>query len=230
MRVAALVSIALAAACGGTSAEPTVTSPAPGMRVAAPATAGRFVLLQGGRPIATEEFERTAGGFVVDMIPSGGQPGLSYRARVTPDGLIDSLDIAMQAPPGGAAQRLLMMLESSGDTAVVHHVQWRGDSAVRRTVGTRAGAVFYINPSPSMMEQIVRRARLMGGDSVDVPIFMPIGEGRTAMVAVTFPTQDSAVTSVGGVAVRMGIDSEGRMRGAVVPTQGLVIERQDAAR
>jgi hypothetical protein len=259
MRAIVILPLLLAAACGGTPEAPVVpaadtaalraarardttvmptdTAAAevptaePARAAAAPASPaeGRFLLVQGVNPIATEDFRRTAGGFEADLQPSGEQPGLSYQARVTSQALIDSLTVEMEAP-GGEPQRLVLMLEPSGDSAVVRYTQWRGDSAIERTVGTQAGAVFYLNPSPSMMEQIVRRARVVGGDSVNVPIFMPIGAGRTALVAVTFPHADSAVTNVGGVAVRMRIDEEGRLLGAAVPTQGLTIEREDAAR
>lgn len=212
-----------------TAAEAPAAQPARAAAAPASPADGRFLLIQGGNPIATEDFRRTAGGFEAELQPSGGQPGLSYQARVTSQALIDSLAVEMETP-GGEPQRLVLMLEQSGDSAVVRYTQWQGDSAVERTVGTRAGAVFYLNPSPSMMEQIVRRARALGGDSVSVPIFMPIGPGRTALVAVTFPHADSAVTNVGGVAVRMRVDEEGRLLGATVPTQGLSIEREDAAR
>ena len=259
MRAIALIPFLLVGACGGTPEAPVVPAPdsmtvrdmrardsaaadtssardaaaaaAAPARVAAPASPaeGRFLLVQGVNPIATEDFRRTAGGFEADLQPSGGQPGLSYQARVTPQALIDSMTIEMATPTGGT-QRLVLTLEQSGDSALVHYVQGEADSAVRRTVGTRAGAIFYLNPSPSIMEQIVRRARTLGGDSVGVPLFMPVGPGSTAVASVTFPHPDSAVTSVGNVAIRMRIDEEGRLLGGVVPAQQLTIEREDAAR
>lgn len=257
MRAMALVPFLLAAACGGTPEAPVVPAPdsttvrdmrsrdsaaardaaaagdaaaAAPARAAAPASPaeGRFLLVQGVNPLATEDFRRTAGGFEADLQPSGGQPGLSYQARVTPQALIDSMTIEMSTP-AGETQRLVLTLEESGDSALVHYTQWEADSAVRRTVGTQAGAIFYLNPSPSIMEQIVRRARTLGGDSVGVPLFMPVGPGSTAVASVTFPHPDSAVTSVGGVAIRMRVDEEGRLLGGVVPSQQLTIEREDAA-
>lgn len=237
MRTALLLPAILLAACGGTTEAPVVppvdeeTMRDRRVGVAAPASPaeGRFTLVRGADPIAVEDFRRTAGGFEADLQPSGGQPGLSYEARVTSGAFIDSLTVEM-AQPGGAPQRLVLVLEETGDSAVVRYTQWQGDSAVQRSVGTKSGAVFYLNPSPSMMEQIVRRARAIGGDSVMVALFMPIGPGRTAEAAVTFPHPDSAVTDVGGTAVRMHIDAEGRLLGAAVPSQQLTIEREDAAR
>ena len=233
MRSLVLVPVVLAA-CGGTPEAPAVPAPEPvAVRTGAAAPAspaqGRFLLIQGGSPIATEDFRRSSGGFEAELQPSGGQPGLSYQARVNAQGLIDSLTVALETP-GGEPQRLVLMLERSGDSSLVRYTQWEGDSAVRRSVGTRRNAMFYLNPSPSIMEQIVRRARAVGGDSVTIPLFMPMGAGSTAVAAVTFPHADSAVTSVAGVAVRMRVDGEGRLLGAVVPAQGLTIEREDAAR
>lgn len=247
MRAIALLPVLLVAACGGTPEAPAVPAPetAPAADAAAPAAGaagpaagaaapaspaeGRFLLVQGVNPIATEEFRRTAGGFEASLQPSTGQQSVTFQARVTGQALIDSMTVELDTP-GGEPQRLVLMLEESGDSALVHYTTWEADSAARRTVGTRAGAVFYLNPSPSIMEQIVRRARAVGGDSVAVPLFMPIGSGTTALATVTFPHADSAVVSVGGVGIRMRVGPEGQLLGATVPQQGLSIEREDAAR
>lgn len=215
------------AAAADTVAEPGDT----GAQAAAPASPsqGRFLMVRNDAPVATEEFHRTAGGFDADLeIP--GQVQVSYQARVTAEALIDSLAVELTSLAGGEAQRMVLTLEPSGDSAIVRFTEWEGDSTVQRSAGTRADALFYVNPSPSMMEQIVRRARVQGGDSVSVPIFMMTGAGQTADVQVTFPTADSAVATVGGVSIRMRVDDEGSFLGGTVPVQGLTIEREDAAR
>jgi hypothetical protein len=101
-------------------------------------------------------------------------------------------------------------------------------AASRSRVATRSGAVAYINPSPSHMEQILRRARVIGGDSVEVQVFVASSAGATVPAMVRF-RGDSATLAVGPVVIRARTDSAGRLLGGVVPSQGLVIERRDAA-
>jgi len=91
-------------------------------------------------------------------------------------------------------------------------------------VASRPGLVTYVNPSPSAMEQIVRRARAMGGDSAQVPI-LGADNGQLGEVAVRFVGADSAILSLGPVVLRMRVDRAGSLLGGTVPSQGLVITR-----
>jgi hypothetical protein len=74
------------------------------------------------------------------------------------------------------------------------------------------------------MEQIVRRARALGGDSVQVPI-LGADNGRTSTVTVRFMGADSATVSLGPVVLRLRVDRAGSLLGGAVPSQNLTISR-----
>lgn len=104
----------------------------------------------------------------------------------------------VEAPPGGAAQR----------------------------IATRAGAVPWVNPSAAMLEQILRRAKAIGGASARVPIIQVQG-GQTIDVAVTWMPGDSATVSMGGVTFRAAVGPDGTLLGATVPSQNVRITRAE---
>ena len=76
------------------------------------------------------------------------------------------------------------------------------------------------------MEQIVRRARVMGGEQVQVPVFVAGTGGQTEPTTVTFMPPDSATVMLGNTEVRLRVDEQGRLLGGRVPAQNLLIERQ----
>jgi alpha-beta hydrolase superfamily lysophospholipase len=106
-------------------------------------------------------------------------------------------------------------------------LEFRGDSVIAeitvpaRTTqrfSTSPGALPFVNLSAAIAEQIVRRARVLGGTSAVVPMFVVDG-GRTAAAKVTWPTPDTAVIMLGGVELRAVVAADGSVRSAVVPSQ-----------
>jgi hypothetical protein len=83
----------------------------------------------------------------------------------------------------------------------------------------------FVNPSPSLMEQIVRRGRAIGGGTAEVPIFVGGGGPANVTAIVTFSAPDSARLDLGGVEVLLRVDAAGAILGGSVPTQRLTIER-----
>jgi hypothetical protein len=76
------------------------------------------------------------------------------------------------------------------------------------------------------MEQIVRRARAMGGESVQVPVFVASSGGVTRSASVRF-AGDSATLSLATTEVRVRVDPGGAILGGSVPAQGLTIQRRE---
>ncbi|HEV2150623.1 MAG TPA: alpha/beta hydrolase, partial [Longimicrobiaceae bacterium] len=111
---------------------------------------------------------------------------------------------------------------------------FRGDSALVEVRGPTAaplqrfapgeGALPYVNLSVAMLEQVVRRARAVGGREVRVPV-LSLSGGSAFTARVAFPAADSAIVEVGGVALRFAADASGRLLGGCVPSQGITMER-----
>ena len=85
------------------------------------------------------------------------------------------------------------------------------------------GAVPFVNLSGLSLELMLRRARAIGGESADVPLL--VGNGGALSARVQRIGADSATITLGGVVVRVRTDADGRLLGAVVPSQGVVFER-----
>ncbi|MBA1993675.1 hypothetical protein, partial [Escherichia coli] len=87
-------------------------------------------------------------------------------------------------PNAAAARRATAVFRS--DSVIVENVS--GDSTTTTRYGTQVGAVPYVNPSVAIAEQIVRRARVLGGGpqaqpvgSVPIPVFVAGTGGQTVV-------------------------------------------------
>jgi hypothetical protein len=207
----------------------TAPAPQPAVQAAVqPAVAeeASFALRQGANQIATDRFRRTAQLLEGDLTaPNGAR--VAYMVQLRPDASVSHIEVRQFAP--GAAADAAPAQQSSGtfrgDTVHLTQVQGGETQTAHRT--TVPGVVPYLNPSPAFMEQIVRRARAMGGERVEVPIWIPTG-GQNATATVAFTAPGAAVLSLGGVEVQLQVDPQGRVTGGSVPAQGLTIERTAA--
>jgi alpha-beta hydrolase superfamily lysophospholipase len=111
-----------------------------------------------------------------------------------------------------------------GDSATSHVEDTRAPVPVAdRQFSVARGVIPFVNLSGLSLELILRRARAIGGDMVQVPVLLLGGQGLTA--TVTRVGADSAIVSLGGIALRARTDSAGRLLGAAVPSQHVVFER-----
>jgi alpha-beta hydrolase superfamily lysophospholipase len=128
-------------------------------------------------------------------------------------------------------------LGATGDSVQQRaELTFRGDSATSHVEDTRApvpvadrqfrvvrGVIPFVNLSGLSLELILRRARALGGDTVQVPVLLLGGQELPA--TVTRVGTDSAIVSLGGIALRARTDTAGRLLGAAVPSQRVVFER-----
>lgn len=187
---------------------------------------GAFVLLLGGDTLAVENFTRGPG--TASATLTGASVGrLAFQLVLTPDEGIETIRLqawpAGQPADGPPAQDASLTMR--GDTADFSATAPDGDSVSER-LPTTAGAVPYLNPSFLLTEQILRRARAVGGDSVTLPLFMLQG-GTTIPAMIVWHASDSATMAIGGSSVQATLSEDGRLRSAAVPAQNLVVERID---
>jgi hypothetical protein len=208
MKLAATAILALAAASAAVGQQPE---------------SGTFTLTQNGATIATETFERSARVLETELTVVN-QATLQTHATLRPDATVGRLAVSVFGPGGATGEPV--------QTSAVRFEN--GTATFEQPVGTPAGeptevdagAVPYVNPSPSFMEQILRRARAMGGDSVAVPVWTPgPGGGRMTTATVVFAERTATLT-LGPVAIEATTDAVGRLLSARVPAQALVIARE----
>ena len=180
----------------------------------APLGAQTFVILQGGDTVGVERVTRGAGTFEGEMqVRQPNAVTIRYRGTTGADALIPSL--TMETPGGSFT------------------VTFRGDSAFADVGGATqrlpaaAGALPFSNTMLVLLEQVLIRSRVVGGDRVEQPLLNLSGGQVFRLVVQRVGADSVTLTFPDGVEVRARIDAEGRLLGAVVPSQGLEIRRAE---
>lgn len=200
----------------------TLTLPAAGAAQEAEAETGTFTLLQGDAAIATETFYRTAERLETTL-EIANQATLVSRADLAPDATIRRLEIEVHGPDGAEGEPI----ETSAATFAAEGVtleQPIGNVLNQEPQPVEEGAIPYVNPSPSYMEQVVRRARALGGDEVRVGIWMP-GQPLAETAVVSF-SDGEATLDLAGIVIQVTTDDDGRLLSATIPAQGVSIIRE----
>jgi uncharacterized protein len=200
-------------------------SPAPAR--AQVAQQGAFVIVIGTDTFAVENFTRTAARLDGEL--TGRAIGrVVYSATLGRAATIGTM--TMQAWPAGMPadgspmQEARLTLEA--DSAIFESSGAAGSATQR--LATPPDALPFLNPSFLLTEQIVMRARAIGGASATVPLLLLQG-GHTVNATVSWPAEDSAVVTLAGVEMRVHVGADGRMLGAAVPAQRLTVTRVDGA-
>jgi uncharacterized protein len=179
---------------------------------------GAFIARRGGDTVQVERFTRTDRMLLVDLDVRRPPMRQRYTATLTPDRLAPRFEIEIWAPgsaPGSAAgHRAELRLEGSTARLVQNQREME--------LPSMEGALPFIDPSFSLVEQVLRRARLVGGEISRVPVFLPSG-GRSLEAEVRWLAGDSAVFTVGDTEMRLSVDRVGRLLGA--RSDGMVVER-----
>ncbi len=183
--------------------------------------AGAFVIRRGNDTVAVESFRRS-GSEVSGELGVKNAVRVVYSLRTGAAQAVTGVEMRAWAP--GAADTMPPLqhitVAWAGDSALV--VIEGGGQRMAQTVRGAAGAVPIVNPSAVAIEQVLMRARQAGTDSATVPVFV-IGTTQVVQSTVVF-RGDSATMSIGPV-VHAATDRSGRLLGAAIPSQNLVITR-----
>ncbi len=183
-----------------------------------------FVLRAGKDTISLERFTLTATRIESEILLKPNAIRLRFSAAIGADGMIRSLDnrMWMATDSAGAPPRQSAVITMTDDSAFAA-ISGGGQSRTER-LGSKAGALPYINPSFALIEVFLRRAKLVGGDPAEIPAFLVNG-GQTFPVRVAAQGADSMVLTMAGGEMRFKVDREGRILGGAVPAQRTTIER-----
>ncbi|HEX8692978.1 MAG TPA: alpha/beta fold hydrolase [Longimicrobium sp.] len=183
---------------------------------------GAFVITMRGDTLAVERFTRAPGSLSAEVVLRGAGR-LAWTAALAPDASVTGMEFrgyaqtaAADAPPAQTAK-----VELSGDSARVT-VEGGGNRMVQALAPGR-GAIPVLSFSLLLVEQVLLRARALGGDGAAVPVFV-VGLPN-ALVARVAWRGDSAVVDLPSGAVHARVDAAGRLLGARVPAQNLEVSR-----
>lgn len=197
----------------------------------APAVAAQeatYVVRRGADTVAVETVRRSPGRLEATLLDVGQRIRWRYAATLGPEETVVRFEnaFALATDSLGAPPRQRAELEFTGDSVVA--IINPGPEARVQRLGTRAGALPFINPSFALIEQAVRRARVLGPDSVAVPLFAVSG-GQTFDALVLRRGTDGAEVRIGAAIAHFRLDPAGMLLSGTVPAQGLVLERVGAA-
>jgi hypothetical protein len=143
------------------------------------------------------------------------QIALTFRAAVAADATLGRLEVQVRQPGAAddARPRQEVVAHFRGDSVIAE--SRNGDSAKVERIGTRRGALPYHPQLPmiSLLEQIVMRARVLGGERVQVPVFLLGSGARTVDATVERRGADSVQVTLGTIAAHLAVDRTGRILG-----------------
>jgi dienelactone hydrolase len=200
--------------------------------VPAPASAqgDMLLLMRGPDTVAVETLRRAPGRLDVELVDRSTKARMSMALTLTPSAQVVKMENQYRradADPGTKPIQSAVLV-FVGDSVIAEITNQGGTTRTQR-IGTRAGAVPYVNPSFAILEIAVVRLLQAGVDSLAVPIFMVAG-GSTLNAVIRRASSDSAIFSFApGMDARLAVDRDGRILGGTIPTQGLTIVRGTAS-
>lgn len=147
---------------------------------------------------------------VTGVLVSGPGDSIRFRIRVAGDDLVNGVDITL-------------------------HPATSRDQPIRTTrVGMPKGTLPMMGTSVAFLEQLLRRSRAVGGDSVSIPV-MSVGAQAALDVFTVIRNGSDSVVLVGPdgnwtAALHLAVDQQGRILGGVIPLSGTRILSPDADR
>jgi dienelactone hydrolase len=182
-----------------------------------------FVVTQAGDTLAVERVTRSSGRVESELTMRGQGAQLQLALVLAPQDLVSSIEIAvrMAGANAGAPPVQAGTLVFRRDSVIA---DMTAPARTTQRFAAGSGALPFVNLSMAVGEQLVRRARTIGGARVEVPMFV-VGAGQVVPAVVTWPTPDSAVIALGGADLRAAIAPDGRLLGAVVPSQNVRFTR-----
>ncbi len=187
------------------------------LRAQEPQQASFYLLANGKDTIIAEREYRTPTELHGEFLDKLRGARITYVASLNADATIGRLAVHSFRNAGDTAGQIATF-DMAGDSMVV-----RMGAAAPVRLASIAGAVPIVNPSVAFIEQMVRRARALGGTTVDVPVFL-LGTQAPSRATVRF-VGDSAVLSYAGVTMQVAVSPDGRVLGGRVPAQNIVITR-----
>jgi pimeloyl-ACP methyl ester carboxylesterase len=192
-------------------------------QTAPPAAHAEFVVTAGSDTIATESVTRGATQVKSDLRVRAQGARITFTMELGPGGTVSRLLTEARAAnaPDSAAPLQRATIDFTGDSALVTIGDAAGPS---QRFAAPAGTLPFVNLSSAIVEQIFRRAKALGGGSVDVPVFAVAG-GQLLQARVEWTSADSATLALGGATIHARVSPEGEFLGGTVPTQGVSFTR-----
>lgn len=182
-----------------------------------------FIVTAGTDTVAVERYTRTAGEVKSDLLIRAQGARIVFTMTVAADATVPRMETEARRAdaPATAAPLQSAALDFTHDSVLVTI----GDAAEpSQRFAAPAGTLPFINLSSAVIEQILLRAKALGGAGVEVPLFAVSG-GQTLQARVQWSGSDSASIAVAGVTILASVSPDGHFNGGLVPSQQLHFTR-----
>ena len=192
------------------------------------ADSGSFVVRRGRDTVATEQFTRTP--IKVEgtlTLRNAKRTSERWSAVIAPDATVPLIEVTMrEGSDSGWSAGENRSARSRNLQGGQRRSGCDGQTGASKpaSFATERGAVPYLNLSFALLEQAVRRARV-SPDTSQVAFFN-LGGGQTLISKLSRIGTDSLAMNIGPVQLRLRVDSAGRVLGAWVPAQNVIVERR----
>lgn len=185
-----------------------------------------FYLIEGADTAAIERVTRSPARLDGDLFDGTHGIRWTYVLTLAPSALVSQMDNNFFRSVTDPTPTQRARLRFVGDSVIA---DISGNVMSTQRISSMAGALPYLNPSAAMIEQVLMRARVVGGNSTRIPIFLVEG-GQTLPATVTWIGRDSATVAIATTTFRASVAPDGRLLGAIIPTQRVRIVRMEGLR
>ena len=178
-----------------------------------------FVVAHGSDSIATEQYSRTATDVQSNLVIEGQGLRFTFTLILGTDATVSRMETAVRraSAPASSAPLQRVTLSFADDSVLV----MMGDASTpSQRVAVPSGTLPFVNLSSAILEQILLRAKALGGATADVPLFNVSG-GQILHAKVRWAGTDSAIIAFPNSELHAHVSSDGRLLGGTVPSQGL---------
>lgn len=150
-----------------------------------------FALLRDGDTLALERFGRSGDTLRGEILDVANGNRMTYKAAVEADERVTWLQFALHGPGSDSAAGV-GTVRVHGDSIVAERQE--AGSSVTQRIAAPKGTSLYLNPSMALMEQVLRRAKALGGQRPQLPVFTisTQADARVDRPTVTWVGTDSA--------------------------------------
>jgi len=187
-----------------------------------------FRLLVGDDTIASDVVHRTPVNLEIDLVALNA--GMRTMVTMTLAGDERVTSATQRNYPLGATDTVAvysLVMEFAGDS-VRGELTRPGRGTQTTVLPTRSGAALHLDASSATVEQVLRRARAMGGETVTVPV-LDLSTARTAPAVVRWAAADSAVVTYSDLEVHATVGEDGALLEYTVPSLGARAIRLEGA-
>ena len=219
------LSLALSAGC---SPQPAPPSSGGGSAAAQEgADVHTFHLIMEGDTVASEVVRRTSTGVELELMSRIAGMRSELTMAVADDARVTGLTLRNFPLTSASAEPIFsLVLDIAGDT-VRGEFTVPGRGTQSSALPTTPGAVAYLETSSAMVEQVLRRARAMGGDAT-VPV-LDLTTTRTEPAVVRWADPRSAVVTYNELEVHATVGDDGSLLEYSVPALDARAVRIDGA-